>query len=109
MNTVYGEIPNENISQYINTLIGKTFKILPLFEENSPTLTPYIKSYQRELVGVGYLFECFKDEPKFIALLATIEYLANASYDHDTCKAEVFKCTNLISEIHDRYFGGVDG
>lgn len=108
MNTVYGEIPNENLSQYFEQLIGKVFKILPLFEEHSPTLTSYIKSFQCELVGNCLLFEELKYEPKFITLLATMQYLAEAEYDHDTCKREVFKCTNLISDICDGYFGGVN-
>lgn len=106
MITNYGDIPNENMSQYFNYLVGKTFKILPLFEENSPTLTAYIKSYQRELIGGKQLFKQLADEPKFITLLLTIEYLANGEYDHDTCKSEVLKCTNIINDINDKYFGG---
>ena len=105
MNTLYGEIPNENISQYFDQLVGKKFKILQVFEENSPTLTLYIKSYQRELIGNSYLFRPLKNEPKFITLLTTVEYLANAQYDHETCKTEVLKCTNIIHDIRDRYFG----
>lgn len=109
MNTIYGEIPNENMSQYFKNLVGKTYKILPLYEEKSSTLQSYIKSYQCELIGGGHLFEPLKYEPKFITLLATIEYLGSADYNHDTCKREVLKCTNLISEIYERYFGGDNG
>lgn len=106
MITNYGEIPNKNLSQYFDYLIGKTYKILPLFEENSPTLTSYIKSYQRELIGDSFLFEQLNCEPKFITLLSTIEYLANGEYDHAICKSEVLKCTNIINDINDRYFRG---
>lgn len=112
MITNYGKIPNDNISQYFKQLVGKTFKILPLFEENSPTLGSYIQSYQRELIGNSYLFELLKDEPKFITLLTTIEYLAKADYSHDTCKKEVLKCTNLINDIRARIIemdGDTDG
>lgn len=106
MNTVYGEIPNENLMQYFNQLVGKTFKILPLFEEHNPTLVSYIKSYQCELIGNTFLFDFLKNEPKFITLLTTIEYLASAEYNHETCKREVLKCTNIINDISKRYFGG---
>lgn len=106
MNTVYGEIPNENLMQYFNQLVGKTFKILPLFEEHNPTLASYIKSYQCELIGNTFLFDFLKNEPKFITLLTTIEYLASAEYNHETCKREVLKCTNIINDISKRYFGG---
>ena len=108
MITNYGEVPNENVSQYLKQLVGKTFKILPLFEEGSPTLIAYIQSYQRELIGNSYLFEQLKDEPKFITLLTTVEYLANGTYTHEICKKEVLKCTNLINEIRER-LGGDNG
>ena len=106
MMTNYGEIPNETLSQYFKHLIGKTFKILPLFEEGSPTLTTYINSYQRELIGDCYLFRQLNADPKFMTLISTVEYLGNANYDHATCKSEVLKCTNILRDIHDRYFGG---
>ena len=106
MTSVYGEIPNENLSQYFKYLVGKTFKILPLYEEDSATLPSYLKSYQRELIGDSKLFSELNEEPKFITLLATIEYLANGDYDHDVCKSEVLKCTNIINDISRKYFRG---
>lgn len=104
--SVYGEIPDKNLSQYFKSLVGKTFKILPLYEEDSSTLPSYLKSYQRELIGNSYLFTELSNEPKFITLLATIEYLASSNYNHDVCKSEVLKCTNIINDINNRYFRG---
>ena len=106
MLTIYGEVPNENLSKYFKYLVGKTFKILPLFEEESPTLPSYLKSYQRELIGNSRLFTELSREPKFITLLATIEFLATCDYSHDVCKSEVLKCTNIINDINDKYFRG---
>lgn len=106
MTSRYGNIPNENLSQYFKSLVGKTFKILPLYEEDSSTLPSYLKSYQRELIGDSKLFKELVDEPKFITLLATIEFLASGDYDHDVCKSEVLKCTNIINDINRKYFRG---
>lgn len=106
MMTSYGEIPNYNLSQYFNHLVGKTYKILPLYEENSSTFVSYLKSYQRELIGNSRLLSELGSEPKFMTLLATIEYLATSDYDHDVCKSEVLKCTNLINDINKKYFRG---
>lgn len=106
MTSVYGEIPNENLSQYFKYLVGKTFKILPLYEENSTTLPSYLKSYQRELIGDSQLFSELRNETKFITLLATIEFLVSGEYDHDVCKSEVLKCTNIINDINKKYFRG---
>ena len=106
MITSYGDIPDKNLSQYFSYLIGKTFKILPLYEEESKTLRAYLKSYQRELIGNSNLLQDLETEPKFITLLSTIEYLANETYDHEVCKSEVLKCTNIIHDINKKYFGG---
>ena len=106
MTSVYGEIPNENLSQYFKYLVGKTFKILPLYEEDSTTLPSYLKSYQRELIGDSRLFSELRNEPKFITLLATIEFLVSGEYNHDVCKSEVLKCTNIINDINKKYLGG---
>ena len=47
----YGLIPEENFCKYFEFLISKTYKILPLKEENSSTLKSYLESYLRELIG----------------------------------------------------------
>ena len=106
MMTDYGAIPDKSISQYLNSLVGKTFKILPLYEESVSTLPSYLKSYQRELIGASTLFSQIGDDPKFITLLSTIEYLSFNEYDHDVCKSEVLKCTNIIHYLNEKYFGG---
>lgn len=108
MNTLYGDIPNKNISQYFKYLVGKVFKILPLYEEHSMTLTSYIRSFQRELIGSSILFKELENEPKFITLLNTVEYLSTCDYDHDVCKSEVLKCTHIINDINRKYFEGSD-
>ena len=40
----YGLLPKENFFRYFEFLINKTYKILPLKEENSDTLKSYLES-----------------------------------------------------------------
>lgn len=109
INVEYGLIPKESFCNYFNFLINKTYKILPLKEENSITLKSYLESYQRELIGNMSLISVLVDEPKFITLLNTLQYLISEEYSVKVCKKEVFKCIHILEDINSKYFvsGGV--
>lgn len=104
----YGLIPKENFCNYFKFLIDKTYKILPLKEENSETLKQYLESYLRELIGNRDLVDVLVDEPKFITILNTMQYLISEEYSTSVCKKEVFKCIRILEEINDKYFKSGD-
>ena len=100
----YGVIPKESFHRYFKFLIDKTYKILPLKEENSETLNEYLESYLCELIGNKDLVPILVNEPKFITVLNTLEYLISEEYSVKTCKREVFKCIHILEEINTKYF-----
>lgn len=100
----YGDIPKENFCRYFEMLINRTYKILPLKEEKSETLKSYLESYQRELIGNKELVSILVDEPRFITVLNTMEYLISEEYSIAICKKEVFKCIRILGDIKDTYF-----
>lgn len=100
----YGLLPKENFCRYFEFLINKTYKILPLKEEKSDTLKSYLESYQRELIGNMDLIPLLVDEPKFITLLNTMQFLIAEEYTDKVCKREVFKCIRILEEINEKYF-----
>ena len=104
-------MPEENLCNYFKFLINKTYKILPLREENSETLNAYLESYLRELIGAKELITLLVNEPKFITVLNTIQYLIAKDYSLKTCKKEVFACIHILEEINKKYFkdGDKDG
>lgn len=105
----YGLIPKESFCNYFKFLINKTYKILPLKEENSETLQSYLDSFLSELIGNKGLISFLVDEPRFITVLNTLEYLASEEYSVAKCKREVFKCIKILEEINEKYFVGGDG
>ncbi len=107
MTTRYGDIPEVTVKNYFKSLVGKTYKILPMKEENSKTLKSYIESYCVELLGVKLLIEVLQNEPQFLSLLSILTYLANGEYNNSVCKREVFKCIRIINSISESYFEGV--
>lgn len=102
----YGLIPKESFCRYFNFLINKTYKILPLKEEKSSTLHSYLESLLRELIGNVELVKILVDEPQFITVLNTLQYLISEEYSNKTCKKEVFKCIRILEEINSKYFMG---
>lgn len=100
----YGLIPKDNFYRYFEFLINKTYKILPMKEENSETLKSYLESYLRELIGNKNLVCILVDEPKFITVLNTMQFLISEEYSVSVCKKEVFKCIRILEDINSKYF-----
>jgi len=100
----YGTIPKENFCRYFEFLIDKTYKILPLKEENSDTLKAYLESYLRELIGNKELVKLLVDEHSFITVLNTMQFFISSTYSQKECKKEVFKCINILEKINEKYF-----
>ena len=44
------------------------------------------------------------DEPKFITVLNTMQFLISEEYSDKVCKKEVFKCIRILEEIKEKYF-----
>lgn len=100
----YGLIPEENFCKYFEFLISKTYKILPLKEENSSTLKSYLESYLRELIGNQSLISVLVNEPRFVTVLNTMQFLSTEDYSVEVCKKEVFKCIHILEDINKKYF-----
>ena len=99
----YGLIPKENFCHYFDFLINRTFKILPLKEEGSDTLITYLEGFQRELIGSKDLFFKLIQEPKFISLLSSIQYLIDEDYSPAICRKEVFRCIHILEDIKNKF------
>jgi hypothetical protein len=104
----YGSLPKESFCNYFNFLINKTYKILPMKEENSRTLKLYLESYLRELVGNQELVHVLVNEPQFVTVLNTIQFLISEDYTVDVCRKEVFKCIRILEQINQKYFKEVE-
>lgn len=107
--TKYEEIPNQYFSNYLDFLVGRVWKILPMREENNQNLQEYMEGLQRELVGNMNLIEDLKYDGYFITLLNKIEFLINEDYTHEVCRKEVFESISIIEKISTKYNLSGDG
>lgn len=93
METLYGEIREEYINDYLEKTTNRIFKILPLSEEECPTVVEYVDSLTREIFGNSTIF--FHDE--LLSISGTLRGLDFTN--HKLLKSDVLKMCNSIKKI----------
>lgn len=105
MMTIYGEeISREVINKRCDDLVGQFYKILPLKENASGTVSQYIESLLRELLGMQSLVVAWHDDGMYASLLGILQYFL----DHPECdigvvKSDVFKAIKIIKRLRTKY------
>jgi len=89
-------IPDKSLNEYLEDLVGKIYKILPLKESEIDTLNEYIKSLQLEIIGSLNIFD---NDAKIMTVINTLQYFIDNEYDTKTCKREVFKCIKIVKKL----------
>lgn len=88
---------------YLNFLISKVFKILPISEEQPETLKDYLESLIIEIKGNQSLITQIKSDANFLSLLGTLQYFTENNCTHRVIKREVFKCISIIQGLQEKY------
>lgn len=100
------EITNPMFANYMNSMVDRCFKILPLYEERNDGLARYIDSMMYEFSGLQNLIISLKLDADFIMLISTFESLSedaiNFDCDNETIKREVFKCIGIIKRMEEK-------
>lgn len=98
MNTKYGQLPDETLVAYVNGMISKVWKMLPMREKGTTTLPTYIESFSREIIGQKELVDYLKHNEEFLTILGTVETLISQE-DFPTFRSDIFKIINLIERL----------
>ena len=88
---------------YLNFLINRVYKILPISEDEPVTLKSYLDSLVLELLGSKDLILKLKKDASFLSLISTLQSLSENQYSHNVIRSEVFKCIDIIKKLIDRY------
>lgn len=97
---------NQFFLNYLNFLIGRVYKILPISEDEPVTLKSYLDSLVLELLGSKDLILKLKKDASFLSLIATLQSLSENQYEHKVIRSEVFKCIDIIKKLIDKYIDG---
>lgn len=84
---------------FLNNMVGKIFKILPLKEENNLGFNDYVDSILVQLVGATKTFEELENNQDFLTVINIIQYINNNKCSNKQCKREVFKCLDIIQKM----------
>lgn len=97
------ELPNKAVQKYLRALIGQFYKILPIKESGEPSLSKYMDSLQREMIGCRGLIEALDYDELFLSLLSVLQYLIENECDVDIVRCEVFKAINICKKLQRKY------
>lgn len=93
-------------TEYFSELKNKIFKILPMYEECTPSLNDYVASTLFELKGLAILLENQHNKYHLVSIISTLESIYDELYflEYDNqklIKSEVFRIISLISKMED--------
>lgn len=103
MTTKNLELPDMVVQKYLKSLIGQYYKILPIKESGEPSLSRYMDSLQRELIGCQTLIEALNYDELFLSLIAILQYLIDNDCGTDVVKCEVFKAISICKKLQKKY------
>jgi hypothetical protein len=104
METKYGQLPNELLVAYVDGLVGKVWKILPMKDSKSDTIDKYLNGLLRELVGNKELVFELRNNQDFLSILGSLESLIMED-ERSIYRSDVFKIITLIKRIKESLIG----
>lgn len=105
MTTEQTRIDSAMIGNYFYALVNRFYKILPIKESGEPTLSKYIDSLLREMLGFGELMQAIGQDERYFTLMIILQYFSNHidEMDSPTVKMEVFRAINIIKTLRRQY------
>lgn len=97
------EISRDLMVNKFTDMVNQFYKILPLKENNSPTLQQYMVGFMRELLGLQSLMNDLNNDGLFANLLGILQYLIDNDCDTATIKTDVFKAIGIVKKLQQKY------
>lgn len=97
------DIPDNLVKNYLKSLIGLFYKILPIKESGEPSLGKYMDSLQRELIGCQSLISELNYDELYLSLLSILQYLIENDCNTEVVRCEVFKAINICKKLQKKY------
>lgn len=95
------------LANYIDSLIGKFYKILPIKESNESTLLSYVESFQRELIGCKNAMKKLSYDSRYMTLIAILSYIKDNIDDVQKIRSDVFRAIDICKKLKEQYAKGL--
>lgn len=105
----FQQLPEGGVEAYLDLMIGKLYKILPLYEDSVTDARRYTNNYLRELIGFSSLGEIpghICEDADFFSILCVLRHIGCRRCSLDEVKSDVFKAISLCKALKKRHFGG---
>lgn len=96
MKNKYGQIPSSAFDDYRDSLINRIWILLPLKEENCPTLQNNIERLNRELHG---LLATGIEQDKYIITVINLLENAISEQDFKAYRSDILRCCELVKKF----------
>lgn len=93
------------VGQYFDRLVGRFFKILPMYESGEGSISVYLRSLQMELSGLNRIME-LENGDNLLSLVAILESLRGEDVTKDDVKREVFRAIKICNVMQAQYGEG---
>ena len=97
------EISDQMFDKKMACFVNQFYKILPIKESGEPSLTQYMRSLQREMLGCKGLITALDNDAQYLSLLSILEYLIDNDCDVATVKSDVFRAIGIIKRMRAQY------
>jgi len=103
MTSIGCNIPDQCVSNYLDALVGKIYKILPMKEDNAEFLQSYIERKIREMLAFQKFISIIGEDPDFLCLLLILYSLADQGAGIESVKHDVFEAIRLCKALSRKY------
>lgn len=100
---IEGFITTTMLDNYLDEMVNKFFKILPMKESNEPSLYEYMSSLQVELIGCEGVIKALHEDARYLTLISILQYLIDNDCEVKVVKREVFKAISLCKKLRKKY------
>ena len=100
-------IDRDQAVRYLDSLVNRFFKILPMKEHGDQSLTTYMQSLQIELEGLRAVMPDVSRSVAFVMLIGLLEYMIEHPHcDVKVVRREVFHAISLCGKLKASVAGG---
>ena len=103
--TKYGsEVDAVVLQKYFRNLVNMFFKILPMRENNEPSLNTYMESLQGELLEHKELIVAADNDASLLSLASILQFLMDHDdLTHSRVRREVFRAISICNKLVSKY------
>ena len=104
MTEVYEYIDRQSLENYLDSLVGKLYKLLPIKENSPDTFPAYAKGLRDELFGFKGLVVAISHDPSYVSILSMLQnFIDSPECPVGDVKREVFSMISLCKKLISRY------